>query len=49
MDLFRYSSTDSNGIIPVGHQVAARTPKDKDKQEEWILARVLNYSAEKNK
>ncbi|KAG0027582.1 hypothetical protein BGZ82_008915 [Podila clonocystis] len=45
----RYSSADSNGIIPVGHQVAARTPKDKDKQEEWILARVLNYSAEKNK
>ncbi|KAF9381725.1 hypothetical protein CPB97_007607 [Podila verticillata] len=45
----RYSSTESNGIIPVGHQVAARTPKDKDKQEEWILARVLNYSAEKNK
>ncbi|KAG0344427.1 SAGA HAT/Core module component [Podila humilis] len=45
----RYSSADSNGIIPVGHQVAARTPKDKDKQEEWILARVLNYSSEKNK
>ncbi|KAF9330117.1 hypothetical protein BG006_006905 [Podila minutissima] len=45
----RYSSADPNGIIPVGHQVAARTPKDKDKQEEWILARVLNYSAEKNK
>ncbi|KAF9400603.1 SAGA HAT/Core module component [Podila epigama] len=45
----RFSATDPNGIIPVGHQVAARTPKDKDKQEEWILARVLSYSAEKNK
>ncbi|KAG0352076.1 SAGA HAT/Core module component [Gamsiella multidivaricata] len=45
----RYSSTDSNGVIPVGHQVAARTPKDKNKPEEWILARVLSYSAEKNK
>ncbi|KAG0258307.1 SAGA HAT/Core module component [Mortierella polycephala] len=45
----RYSSTDPNGVIPVGHQVAARTPKDKNKQEEWILARVLSYSAEKNK
>ncbi|KAF9570891.1 hypothetical protein EC968_001200 [Mortierella alpina] len=45
----RYSSADTNGIIPVGHQVAARTPKDKNKVEEWILARVLSYSAEKNK
>ncbi|KAF9896709.1 hypothetical protein BX616_006899, partial [Lobosporangium transversale] len=45
----RYSSTDPNGVIPVGHQVAARTPKDKNKVEEWILARVLSYSAEKNK
>ncbi|CAO3567174.1 unnamed protein product [Mortierella alpina] len=45
----RYSSADANGIIPVGHQVAARTPKDKNKVEEWILARVLSYSAEKNK
>ncbi|KAG0298712.1 SAGA HAT/Core module component [Dissophora globulifera] len=47
----RYSSADPNGIIPVGRQeqVAARTPKDKNKVEEWILARVLSYSAEKNK
>ncbi|KAI8600592.1 SGF29 tudor-like domain-containing protein [Dissophora ornata] len=45
----RYSSTDPNGIIPVGQQVAARTPKDKNKPEEWILARVLSYSADKNK
>ncbi|KAG0275691.1 SAGA HAT/Core module component [Linnemannia exigua] len=45
----RYSAADSNGIIPVGHQVAARTPKDKNKVEEWILARVLSYSSEKNK
>ncbi|KAF9980761.1 hypothetical protein BGZ75_008016 [Mortierella antarctica] len=45
----RYSSADANGIIPVGQQVAARTPKDKNKVEEWILARVLSYSAEKNK
>ncbi|KAF9203014.1 hypothetical protein BGZ49_006893 [Haplosporangium sp. Z 27] len=45
----RYSSTDSNGIIPVGHQVAARTPKDKNKVEEWILARVLAYHADKNR
>ncbi|KAG0228096.1 SAGA HAT/Core module component [Actinomortierella wolfii] len=45
----RYSGADSNGIIPVGQQVAARTPKDKNKQEEWILARVLQYSSEKNK
>ncbi|KAF9404035.1 hypothetical protein BGX21_003923 [Mortierella sp. AD011] len=55
----RYSSTDPNGIIPVGHQgltsilgmvkVAARTPKDKNKVEEWILARVLAYYADKNR
>lgn len=45
----RYSAADPNGIIPVGHQVAARTPKDKNKVEEWILARVLSYSSEKNK
>ncbi|KAF9359318.1 SAGA HAT/Core module component [Mortierella sp. AD094] len=45
----RYSSTDPNGIIPVGHQVAARTPKDKNKVEEWILARVLAYHADKNR
>ncbi|KAG0200287.1 SAGA HAT/Core module component [Mortierella sp. GBA30] len=45
----RYSSADPNGIIPDGQQVAARTPKDKNKLEEWILARVLSYSAEKNK
>ncbi|KAF9980701.1 hypothetical protein BGZ65_004777 [Modicella reniformis] len=45
----RYSAADSNGIIPDGHQVAARTPKDKDKNELWILAKVLSYSAEKNK
>ncbi|KAG0054333.1 hypothetical protein BGZ83_011439 [Gryganskiella cystojenkinii] len=46
----RYSSAESGGIIPVGQQVAARTPKDKNnKAEEWILARVLSYSAEKNK
>ncbi|KAG0379928.1 SAGA HAT/Core module component [Mortierella sp. AD032] len=45
----RYSAADSTGIIPVGHQVAARTPKDKNKVEEWILARVLSYSSEKNK
>ncbi|KAF9543519.1 SAGA HAT/Core module component [Mortierella hygrophila] len=43
----RYSAADTNGIIPVGHQVAARTPKDKNKVEEWILARVLSYSSEK--
>jgi hypothetical protein len=29
--------------------VAARTPKDKNKVEEWILARVLSYSSDKNK
>ncbi|KAF9363178.1 SAGA HAT/Core module component [Mortierella sp. NVP85] len=45
----RYSAADSNGIIPDGHQVAARTPKDKNKQEEWILAKVLSYTADKNK
>ncbi|KAG0313762.1 SAGA HAT/Core module component [Linnemannia gamsii] len=45
----RYSAADSNGIIPVGQQVAARTPKDKNKVEEWILARVLSYSSDKNK
>ncbi|GJJ76684.1 SAGA-associated factor 29 [Entomortierella parvispora] len=45
----RYSSAESGGIIPVGQQVAARTPKDKNKLEEWILARVLSYSADKNK
>ncbi|KAF9438922.1 hypothetical protein BGZ76_002921 [Entomortierella beljakovae] len=45
----RHSSADPNGIIPIGHQVAARTPKDKNKVEEWILAKVLEYNADKNR
>lgn len=29
--------------------MAARQPKEKDKSEEWILAVVLQYYADKNK
>jgi SAGA-associated factor 29 len=30
-------------------QVAAKQPKQKDKTEEWILAVVISYNADKNK
>ncbi|RUS26331.1 SGF29 tudor-like domain-containing protein [Jimgerdemannia flammicorona] len=39
----------SDRIIPNGTMVAAKHGKQKDKSEEWILAVVLNFYAEKNK
>ncbi|KAI8061229.1 SGF29 tudor-like domain-containing protein [Thamnidium elegans] len=48
--LKKNSTTSSNhGILPYGTSVAARQPKQKDKNEEWILAVVLSYHPEKNK
>ncbi|KAI8638709.1 SGF29 tudor-like domain-containing protein [Parasitella parasitica] len=38
-----------NHIFVKGTTVAARQPKEKDKSEEWILAVVLQYYADKNK
>ncbi|KAI8971915.1 SGF29 tudor-like domain-containing protein [Mycotypha africana] len=38
-----------NGVLAFGTSVAAKQPKQKDKNEEWILAVVLNYNNEKNK
>ncbi|KAK9727791.1 hypothetical protein K7432_001567 [Basidiobolus ranarum] len=38
-----------NGIIPKRSYVAAKTPRIKDKSQEWILAVVLQYFPEKNK
>ncbi|CAO3607142.1 unnamed protein product [Cunninghamella echinulata] len=39
----------SNGILLPGTSVAARQPKQKEKNEEWILAVVLNFHPDKNK
>ncbi|KAF7725388.1 hypothetical protein EC973_009656 [Apophysomyces ossiformis] len=39
----------NHGIIPPKSFVAARQPKQKDKNEEWILARVIDYHADKSK
>ncbi|KAI9363843.1 SGF29 tudor-like domain-containing protein [Pilaira anomala] len=41
--------TLNHSILPYGTSVAARQPKQKDKNEEWILAVVLSYHTEKNK
>jgi hypothetical protein len=38
-----------NDILPKGTTVAARQTKEKDKNEEWILAVVLQYHSDKNK
>ncbi|CAO3608610.1 unnamed protein product [Mucor fragilis] len=40
---------NGNHIFVKGTTVAARQPKEKDKSEEWILAVVLQYYADKNK
>ncbi|ORX75548.1 DUF1325-domain-containing protein [Basidiobolus meristosporus CBS 931.73] len=40
---------DNGGIIPKRSYVAAKTPKIKDKSQEWILAVVLQFLPEKNK
>ncbi|KAK9764069.1 hypothetical protein K7432_008748 [Basidiobolus ranarum] len=42
-------SYDNGTIIPKRSYVAAKTPKTKDKSQEWILAVVLQYLPEKNK
>ncbi|CAO3589813.1 unnamed protein product [Absidia cylindrospora] len=39
----------NNGIYSPGTSVAARQLKQKDKNEEWILAVVLSFHADKNK
>ncbi|KAI8086446.1 SGF29 tudor-like domain-containing protein [Halteromyces radiatus] len=39
----------SSDIYSPGTSVAARQPKQKDKNEEWILAIVLSFHADKNK
>lgn len=41
--------SNNNGILSHGTSVAARQPKQKDKNEEWILAVVLQYHSDKNK
>ncbi|KAI7892104.1 SGF29 tudor-like domain-containing protein [Mucor mucedo] len=43
------SDSNSTGILSHGTSVAARQPKQKDKNEEWILAVVISYHTEKNK
>ncbi|KAG2226615.1 hypothetical protein INT45_005101 [Circinella minor] len=43
------SSEASSDIILPGTSVAAKQPKQKDKNEEWILAVVINFQADKNK
>ncbi|KAI8330857.1 SGF29 tudor-like domain-containing protein [Chlamydoabsidia padenii] len=43
------TKSDNNGIYSPGTSVAARQPKQKDKNEEWILAVVLSFHADKNK
>ncbi|KAG0737491.1 hypothetical protein G6F57_004078 [Rhizopus arrhizus] len=36
-------------ILAPGTSVAAKQPQQKDKDEEWILAVVINYNSDKNK
>ncbi|KAI7895707.1 SGF29 tudor-like domain-containing protein [Mucor mucedo] len=43
------NGSGSSHIITRGTTVAARQPKEKDKNEEWILAVVLQYHPDKNK
>ncbi|GAB5589648.1 hypothetical protein Unana1_04548 [Umbelopsis nana] len=43
------SKLTNGGTIPIGASVAAKQPKQKDKTEEWILAVVISYNADKNK
>lgn len=43
------NGSGSSHIITRGTTVAARQPKEKDKNEEWILAVVLQYHSDKNK
>lgn len=43
------STNINNGILSYGRSVAARQPKQKDKNEEWILAVVISYHTDKNK
>ncbi len=44
----KYKGTDylSPSILAAGRQVAARTSKDRDSPEEWILATVIRYNGE---
>ncbi|ORZ04012.1 SGF29 tudor-like domain-domain-containing protein [Syncephalastrum racemosum] len=39
----------TSDTIPPGTSVAAKQPKQKDKDEEWILASVISFNSEKNK
>lgn len=48
-DNINISTNSTTGILSYGTSVAARQPKQKDKNEEWILAVVLSYHTEKNK
>ncbi|KAI9278516.1 SGF29 tudor-like domain-containing protein [Phascolomyces articulosus] len=43
------SKNNNNDIILPGTSVAAKQPKQKDKNEEWILAVVINFQADKNR
>ncbi|KAL1928445.1 hypothetical protein VTP01DRAFT_2801 [Rhizomucor pusillus] len=43
------SKRAKNDVIPPGTSVAAKQPKQKDKNEEWILAVVISFHADKNK
>lgn len=45
-DLFIVST---NEVLAFGTYVAAKQPKQKDKNEEWILAVVISYHNDKNK
>ncbi|KAI7903664.1 SGF29 tudor-like domain-containing protein [Cokeromyces recurvatus] len=44
-----HNSLEPIEILPKGTTVAARQPKEKDKNEEWILAVVIQYHTDKNK
>jgi SAGA-associated factor 29 len=44
-----HHSINNSGILPLGTSVAAKQPKQKDKNEEWILAVVIGYNTERNK
>ncbi|KAI8990171.1 SGF29 tudor-like domain-containing protein [Pilobolus umbonatus] len=48
-DSLKVTKTNNNGILTNGTSVAAKQPKEKDKNEEWILATVIQYFPDKNK
>lgn len=43
------SKRDRDGPYPIGTEVAFKTPKTKDPDETWILARIVRFFPDKNR